>query len=611
MSQQVTRSAPRSASGVKPLPPAVLRPPAPPWVKLIAWLVLLLCLILLAVRGPLLGWAEAQPLVPLPLPGKPLSEMQAGPQGPTRLLAIVGVLVRGVLLPPGVALVEGLAALGLVIIGLELCVAALLLVLQTAVMGWQGRLALLVRIPNRPTARVYETGADLFRALHRQLPTPNLWLGQAPWLTLTLGARPDEPVELGVVVAGGTAKQRASWAAAIRKTVQGLAPDAVVEVRPDPLAAALTSRRVATWTEWRPALPPVYPLRLHDDREAASLFGPLVAALQPRQGVAYTEVQLALRPRPDDTHLGRGWRAAGTRRLLRLMGKHEYALSPDARALEAKLAGPTYDATLRAVSVAAGQGQLAEAQAELDELHAVIGQYAARSGSRLQRWVRGANGTAKHTARRWWNQWGVGAVLPAQLGTLVGVGMWFLPLPLLSQRTLPLVVLLGAMSAALAKRLMGLHAHQRLRRLCARPLRATPLPGLLWGQAWRGPAILGTDELAGLWHLPTPAQGRLVRWLPSVYLPPPPHAFCEASAPAVQTPVLLRRVWALFARDATEPAAATPTRSAPARLVIGYGRHRDDSEAPARGSPSPPRPASARLSSPPTWPTSCAPAATP
>lgn len=552
MSQQGIQSTPRPANGVKPLPPAGLRPPAPPWAKLICWLVLLLCLTLLAVRGPLLAWAEAQSTVPLPLPGKPLSTPQAGPEGLARVVAMGGLLVRGILRPPGVVVVEGLAALGLVVIGLELSVAALLLVLQMMTVPWQGRLALLVRIPNRPTARVNETGADLFRALHRQLPTPNIWLGQAPWLTLTLGARPDEPVELGVVVAGGTAKQRASWAAAIRKTVQGLAPDAVVETRPDPLAAALTSGRVATWTEWRPALSPIYPLRLHDDHEATSLVGPLVAALQPRQGVAYTEVQLALRPRPDDTHLARGWRAAGTRRLLRLMGRHEYAFSPDARALEAKLAGPTYDATLRAVSVAADKGQKAKAGAELDELNAVIGQYAARSGSRLQRWVRGANSTAKHNTKRLWSNGIAGVAISLLVGALSVAGAWVGRHPLPEAFAVVAPLFIGLLTASLMQRLLGQHAQQRLHRLCARPLRATPLPGLLWGRAWRGPAILGADELAGLWHLPTPAQGRLVRWLPSVYLPPPPHAFC--GPPRKEGP--------------------------PERLVIGYGRHRDDSEAP-------------------------------
>lgn len=151
---------------------------------------------------------------------------------------------------------------------------------------------------------------------------------------------------------------------------------------------------------------------------------------------------------------------------------------------------------------------------------------------------------------------------------------------------------LGVASAALAKRLMGLHAQQRLRRLCARPLRATPLPGLLWGRAWRGPAILGADELAGLWHLPTPAQGRLVRWLPSVYLPPPPHAFCKASATEPtwlsKLTAQLRRLWtvarfwrAARSRPADTPAApAARAQGSPERLVIGYGRHRDDSESP-------------------------------
>ena len=341
-------------------------------------------------------------------------------------------------------------------------------------MGRQRSQALLIRVPNRPTARATDTGADFVRALHRQLPVATVWLGQAPWLSLTWSARPDEPVELGIVVAGGTATKRASWVAAIRKTIQGLAPEAVVATRPDPLADAMTPGRVAAWAEWRLALAPSYPLRLHDDQQAGDLVGPLVAALQPRQGVVATEVQLSIRPRPDDSHLARGWRAAGIRRLLRLMGKHEYALTPDARALEAKLAGPVYDATLRAVAVAADPAHGAQARAELDEVNAVIGQYAARSGSRLQRWVRRAGGTIRVPQRPAWMQGIAGGALALVIGGLVGLSVW----PWMA--TQPLVVVgLSLVITTISGRAFGQHATQRLRQLCARTVRATPLPGLL------------------------------------------------------------------------------------------------------------------------------------
>jgi hypothetical protein len=60
-----------SAHKSKTPPPAGTRPPAPPWVKIVAWLVLLLCLGLAAGRGPLLRWAATQPVVPLMQPVTP------------------------------------------------------------------------------------------------------------------------------------------------------------------------------------------------------------------------------------------------------------------------------------------------------------------------------------------------------------------------------------------------------------------------------------------------------------------------------------------------------------------------------------------------------------
>lgn len=550
-------------TATRTLPPAGQRPPAPPWIKIIAWAILLLCLGVLIAQRPLLAWAEAQPMLALPLPGAPTASAADDPQGLARIAAMGAIIVRGVLHPPGAHIVTGLAVLGLSVIALELSVAAGLLVLQRIQSAHQGSVSLRIRLPYRPTARSQDTGADLFRALHRQLPTPNIWLGQAPWLSLTLRAQPDEPAECGITVSGGTASQRTSWAAAIRKTVQGLASDAVVDSHPDPLHAALTPGRAAVWAEWAPALAPIYPLRLHDDHGTSDLVTPLLAALQPRQGVVATEVSFSLRPRPDDSHLTRGWRADGIRRLLRLQGKHEYALTPDARALETKLAHPVYDATLRAVAVAESPTQLPQARAELDELHAVFGQYAARSGSRLQKLVRSSVHSMRLTTGPEWAREWKGHVLPISVGVLLGIGGWYLATtvgerwgfaPLVSML---IALLIALMSILITQRLLGRHTPQIIRQLCARPLRATPLPGLLWGRAWRGPAILGSEELAGLWHLPTSAQGRLVRWLPCVHLPPPPHAFAE------EPPVI---------------GADGVTR--PARLIIGIGRHRDDHDAP-------------------------------
>ena len=92
-------------------------------------------------------------------------------------------------------------------------------------------------------------------------------------------------------------------------------PDAVIDVQPDALKAACLSGQNVAWEEWRLALSPHYPLRLHDDHAGqASLLGPLLGALQPRQGVVYSEIQLVLQARPDDVNLSKGWRASATRR---------------------------------------------------------------------------------------------------------------------------------------------------------------------------------------------------------------------------------------------------------------------------------------------------------
>jgi hypothetical protein len=236
------------------------------------------------------------------------------------------------------------------------------------------------------------------------------------------------------------------------------------------------------------------------------------------------------------------------------MGKHEYALSLDARALETKLAGPVYDATLRAVAVAAEPGACADAIAELDELDAVLSQYAARSGSRMQRWVRAGQGRLRVPHPATTTSWHERVLA---LGAALGVGflVWWLAAQGTSSLALPGMLATAAGLATMCgiDTRRGQRAQRQLRAQTARCPRATPLPGLLWGAAWRGPAILGPTELAALWQVPTPAHGTLVRWLPCAYLPPPPHAFVEA------TP-----------RDDGRPT----------RLVIGYGRHRDDQEAP-------------------------------
>jgi hypothetical protein len=63
------------------------------------------------------------------------------------------------------------------------------------------------------------------------------------------------------------------------------------------------------------------------------------------------------------------------------------------------------------------------------------------------------------------------------------------------------------------------------------PRFAPPPHFLLPIRPWRDPDILTPPELAGLWHLPTPALGSLVRWLGARRIAAPPHAFVDPAAP--------------------------------------------------------------------------------
>jgi hypothetical protein len=588
----------------KPLPPAGQRPPAPPWLKIIAWVMLLLCLGLASAHGSLLVWAATQPVMPLMQPiqlptkasSKPITPNPAnGNATITRITALAAAIIRMLLLAPGYRLIQAVGVLGLTVIGLELCLAAVILVIQTQMHCRQSRIHLRLGVPKSATNRsIPEIGADLYRALHRQLPTTGTLSGQAPWLVLTCSCRPDEPVELGVIVCGDP-QRLTSWVVALRKTLQGLLPDAVIDVVPDRLIQEQEPDRFMAWAEWQLAAAPFYPLRLADDQTGSDLMGPLIATLSPRQGIQIIETHLVLQPRLDDHALWRGWRADGMRRLLKLQGKHEYAFTPDAKALEAKLQGSVFHTLLRAVVVGASREATT---AELREIDAVIGQYAARSGSRLQRLVRRA-GRLLRIARQgaamrpYYQQ-----ALPYLAGVIVTlllllfgrpvshffaslIAIWpVLDLPRVVVQLLPqlwspcLVLLLGLGATALLQQWLGFTSHA-ITRINTRVPRAVPLPGLLWGSAWHVSALLGPEELTALWHIPTTSLGRLVRWLPCRYLPPPPHAFVP-TLPVQATPA--KGLW--WKRTKRSAPSAPHSSQQPTRLVLGIGRHHDQSEAP-------------------------------
>lgn len=71
---------------------------------------------------------------------------------------------------------------------------------------------------------------------------------------------------------------------------------------------------------------------------------------------------------------------------------------------------------------------------------------------------------------------------------------------------------------------------ERVERILARaPLGQSLLPL----RPWREATLLSSIELGGLWHLPIPALGNLVRWLPCRQLPAPPHAYSTAAGDRV------------------------------------------------------------------------------
>ena len=550
--------------------PPGARPPARPDVPLwIARCALACCLVLLAARGALLEWAAQYPA----LQADGFSIARAGAD-----------LVRVALLPPAITVLRTGALVGLGLLAGELALAAVLLVGQTVRLRRAGHTHLRIRLPLQSTGScAAPAGKDTARALHELLPAVGELCGAAPWIALTLSGRPDEPTELGAAIGGGTPEQQSAWVAAVRKIIRGHAPAAVVDEQPNPLAAVLRAGMVVLWREYALANPPSYPLRMPDDA-ATDLLGPLAAAHQPRTGVVYLESQAIVRPRRD-WHMAAGWRVYATRRLVRLRARHEYALPPDVQALQEKLNGPTYNTTIRHIAVVQSAAQIGAGRAALEALAAVQGQYAARSGDRLQRLRVVGSGAVTVPApvpeRRGVRgpalAWASGLAVAAVVALLVhssgttsfaALSGWWPLLPVwpaaqaLAVRLLPTMLALaaGLCVAWQAHQWQGALAETRVQRLVARAPRAVPAPPLLLPCcAWWSPAILSASEIGGLWHLPTPALGALVRWLPCRQLAPLPGAFVAAE----QT---VDRVSDVTGKET--------------RLIVGTAFHGDGREAP-------------------------------
>lgn len=546
MTKQRTTSPPWSG---QPAGPLGSRPPQRPDLPLIiVRLVFALCLFVLLLRGPALSWATTQQLP---------ADMPTAPAGVgdtlSRLAAFAGVGLRALYTPPGLWALGGLVVLGLLALALELAANAVLLVVQRYAATRVGHSCFRLRVPQPLAGRGGQksaNGDDFFRAVHRLLPHYGAQTGQAPWLTLTLGSQPDEPVEFGLVLSGGRESQRTSWGAALRKIMMGLDPGALVDEQSDPLLAAVQPGSVVLWREYTLFHPPSYPLRLPDDTQG-DLLGPIVAAVRGRTSTRYSEYSVTVRPR-HDWDLTNGWRVYALRRLLQLRARHQYYLNPDMQALQDKIDSPAYDVTVRLTVVVESRRQVEAAQAELDELGAILlGQYQARSGTRLQRLQLAGGGALRvsshncfgaiQKALRWLVAGGAAAIAwlfsilvgPAA-SSLVGSLAVLPEAPAGQDIAIKLLPWVLAVSAGLAvrwslQRRQGEAQRLRLRQLSTRAPRALSLsPLLLPCRAWRTSAILSAAELGGLWHLPTPAMGALVRWLPCRFLPAPPHAFVAA-----------------------------------------------------------------------------------
>jgi hypothetical protein len=450
-------------------PPRGATPPRPGLGMALLRTVLGLALAVSLLRAPLGEFAagltrhtttastrpELQPAGLSPaLPAPPSAEQAAG-------------TALGLLLAPALAPWLRLLALAALLgCGAELLLAALAMPLQARAVRERGRAGTYLSI-RRPVAlqggaEPSGSGMEVFRTLAGSFPAGGRLSGSGAWCALTLGAGPDQPAELGAFIPAGRGHQRAR--SALVNALQGLCADVSIDERDDPLRSAAQGGTVVAWREYGLALPPEFPLRLLEPNGGADPLGPLAAAIRPSRA-RYAELQIVIRPIGGIAGwaLGRGWRGRATARKLALEARADYGLQPDIAALETKLAGASFEVTVRAAVVCEQPG---DAQAALDQIEAALATFQARIASHVQRLVPVASGAVRTE----------------------------------QQKSLP---------AALARA----------------PRYAPPAPFLLPLRPWRDPDILTPSELGGLWHLPSAELAGLLRPLGSRRLPAPPHAF--------------------------------------------------------------------------------------
>ncbi|HWQ14605.1 MAG TPA: ATP-binding protein [Roseiflexaceae bacterium] len=541
-----TARAPRPSAGARSgavaAKPVGLRRPNPGLIWLCIRIGAFVSMLLAVARPFALDWAAAQP-APLPPTSEFTAPYQAAYTADSRstfpldfdipdadaigLVQIIGWTYGNVWFSKTIRLI---GYISLVLIAAELVLNLYWAVRQPRRMRQVPTTFIRVRAPappatqtGRPAASAKATGDQFFRAIQKEVISFQ-WLerfsGHAPWVAFTLTGIPDDPVELGIVVASRSPKERRDMEMAIRTIIQGQAPGSQIEVYDDLLGQALAPGVTVAWREYGLKLPGQYPIRYLEDIEGSDLLAPLAAALAPH-GTLRTEAQIILRP-ANDWRLKAGWRGHTTGMMLALKGNEDYALSEDVKTLEAKLDAAPFEAWLRIVAVADGAGAEAAAIGALDQIGKVLGQYSQRTSHHLQHFVqRGTSVAVIPTDEE--------ALRPLALGMrLRSVGSQFAA-PFRRGwhailRRLGTDDSLSSRAAALSLDSAG--AQRARAMLLTRAPRFTPAPPLGMPIAlFRSADPLTSIEIAGLWHLPTPALAHHVRWLPNKFVPAEPHAY--------------------------------------------------------------------------------------
>lgn len=575
----------------------------------------------------IIGWTVAQAekarLADLSPQERNAAQMTANATKPLRQAGVS--VVRVISRKPLSQIVLGVALGGLALLIVEMSVAAWVMTRYRARAAHMGRMFLRVR-PLRPQSRKGGKGsaqnpADLWRALHTALIEIGMGATPPPYLAFTLHAKPQEPASLGVVIAEGratdapipaalaaaprlaqettrpsvrygsklpgrrdlapvrvprsedvpaAAQRRVSLRRAIDKIITGQDAETIVDERDDPLASALKPGMVVVWQDLTLTLAPHMLIRTSDDADG-DMMGGLAASLKTPSGVAHTEIQVVARPRRD-LDVDTPWRVLARRRLIGLRRKMMFGGQSEVKVLESKIAGETYDVTVRLVVVAEHAAALPAARATLREMRAAFGQYQRRAGVGVQRFRGAGVGITKMVVvpdpaapslLAWLNRGGRALVAPTLVWGLLGVSSASAAAAMLKALELAAILGLGALPLS-AYSLLQLSAatliaglllrgattlpRDALASILARTPRPTPPTTIVSARLWAPPMIMASEEVGSLWHLPSVELKTLIQWLPNRYLPPQPHVFIPDGA-----------------KD---------------RIVLGYARRSDGSEAP-------------------------------